>query len=80
MPGGGRIVEHASWPNAGEFGPALRAAVAGAADLLSALGAPLDVFLNDDSYWTLVPAPCGNTGLEDIKSSRSGSLTVNITY
>jgi Type ISP C-terminal specificity domain len=56
MPGGGRIVEHASWPNAGEFEPALRAAFASATDPLSALGAPLDVFLNHESYWTLVPS------------------------
>jgi hypothetical protein len=56
MPGGGRIVEHASWPNAEKFESTLRTAVGTATDPLSALGAPLDVFLNDDSYWTLVPS------------------------
>jgi hypothetical protein len=56
MPGSGRTVEHTSWPKLGEFEPSLRAAVASATDPLSGLGAPLDVFLNDESYWTLVPS------------------------
>ena len=55
MPGGGRIEEQPQWAGADQFQPALRELVPSATDPLSRLGTPVDVYLNDDTFWTSVP-------------------------
>jgi Type ISP C-terminal specificity domain len=54
MPGGGRVEPETEWPERAELGAALRALAPSAADPLRLLGAPIRVFLNDETYWASV--------------------------
>lgn len=55
MPGGGRVQELQAWPNAAEMETTLREIAARTDSPLAALGLPISVFLNDDTFWAAVP-------------------------
>jgi hypothetical protein len=55
MPGGGRVELQHSWPESAELQTSLRAVAPRVDDPLTLLGAPIHVFLNDESYWASVP-------------------------
>jgi hypothetical protein len=56
MPGGGHVEPHDGWPEPSELATALRAVSRHTGDPLALLGSPLRVFLNDQTFWALVPS------------------------
>jgi Type ISP C-terminal specificity domain len=55
MPGTGRVEPQDGWPDRAGLETALRALAASVADPLALLGAPSRIFLNEQTYWALVP-------------------------
>ena len=55
MPGGGGVEPEAQWPQGTELRDDLRALAPNLDDPLARLGAPLRVYLNDETYWGFVP-------------------------
>jgi hypothetical protein len=55
MPGGGRTEDRTEWPSWGEIESAIRAAAPGVTDPLARLGLPIDVYLNDETFWGAIP-------------------------
>jgi hypothetical protein len=55
MPGGGRTELHREWPSAAELETAIRSAFPSSTEPLARLGHPIDVYLNDQTFWMGVP-------------------------
>jgi hypothetical protein len=55
MPGGGRVEPQGEWPEEAELTAALRMLAPTADDPLALLGAPIRVFLNDETYLGVSP-------------------------